>query len=111
MEFDLDTARAAFDASTDFTVGLEEEFALVDPVGLGLVQRFEELRDAAASDLVLAASIAGELISSDCRPARSPPPAIRDLDTARHRTRRHGDASLLGLSRAADHRHRALPKG
>jgi glutamate---cysteine ligase / carboxylate-amine ligase len=65
VEFDLDTARAGFDASTDFTVGLEEEFALLDPVGLGLVQRFEELRDAAASDPVLAASISGELISSE----------------------------------------------
>ena len=34
MELDLDTARAAFDASTDFTVGLEEEFALLDPASL-----------------------------------------------------------------------------
>ncbi len=65
MEFDLDTARAAFDASTDFTVGLEEEFALLHPEELGLVQRFEELRDAASIDPVLAASIAGELISSE----------------------------------------------
>ena len=32
-----DTARAAFEASTDFTVGLEEEFALLDPATLGLV--------------------------------------------------------------------------
>ncbi len=61
----MDTARAAFDASTDFTVGLEEEFALLHPEELGLVQRFEELRDAAASDPVLASSISGELISSE----------------------------------------------
>jgi len=61
---DLDTARAAFDTSTDFTVGLEEEFALLDD-GLGLTQRFEELRDAAAADSVLAGSISGELISSE----------------------------------------------
>ena len=66
MDLDLDTARAAFDASTDFTVGLEEEFALLDPSTLGLVPRFEELRDAAAAaDPVLAESIAGELISSE----------------------------------------------
>jgi glutamate---cysteine ligase / carboxylate-amine ligase len=65
VDFDLDTARAAFDASTDFTVGLEEEFALLHPDELGLVQRFEDLRDAAASDPVLAASISGELISSE----------------------------------------------
>ena len=53
MELDIDTARAAFDASTDFTVGLEEEFALLDPAGLGLVGRFEQLRDAAADDALL----------------------------------------------------------
>ncbi len=66
MNLDLDTARAAFEASTDFTVGLEEEFAVLDPRSLDLVPRFEELRDAAAaSDPVLAESISGELISSE----------------------------------------------
>jgi carboxylate-amine ligase len=62
---DLNSARVAFDASTDFTVGLEEEFALLDAVELGLVPRFEEVRDAAASDPVLAEAIAGELIASE----------------------------------------------
>ncbi|MGZ4177789.1 MAG: carboxylate-amine ligase [Solirubrobacteraceae bacterium] len=65
MDLDIDTARAAFDASTDFTVGLEEEFALLDPAGLGLVGRFEQLRDAAADDALLSPAIAGELISSE----------------------------------------------
>jgi carboxylate-amine ligase len=65
MDFDLDTARAAFDHGTDFTVGLEEEFAVLDPRDLELVPRFEELRDAAVDDPVLAESIAGELISSE----------------------------------------------
>ena len=66
MERDLDTARAALDGSTDFTVGLEEEFALLDPVSLEMVGRFDELRDAAvASDPRLAESIAGELIASE----------------------------------------------
>jgi glutamate---cysteine ligase / carboxylate-amine ligase len=65
LSFDLEMARAAFDGSTDFTVGLEEEFALLDPTGLGLVQRFEDLRGAAQSDRVLAESIAGELIASE----------------------------------------------
>jgi glutamate---cysteine ligase / carboxylate-amine ligase len=65
VELDIDTARAAFDASTDFTVGLEEEFGLLDPAGLGLVGRFEQLRDAAADDPLLAPAIAGELISSE----------------------------------------------
>ncbi|MDQ6778554.1 MAG: YbdK family carboxylate-amine ligase [Actinomycetota bacterium] len=65
MQLDVDTARAAFAESTDFTVGLEEEFALLDPGTLDLVPRFEELRDAAAADPALATSIAGELISSE----------------------------------------------
>jgi carboxylate-amine ligase len=65
VDLDLDSAHAAFESSTDFTVGLEEEFAILDPVELGLVPRFEELRQAAASDPVLAESIAGELISSE----------------------------------------------
>jgi glutamate---cysteine ligase / carboxylate-amine ligase len=65
VTIDLDTARAAFEASADFSVGLEEEFALLDPADLGLVQRFEELRDAAAQDHVLAESISGELIASE----------------------------------------------
>jgi carboxylate-amine ligase len=65
VSLDLDSARAVFDASTDFTVGLEEEFALLDPIELGLVPRFEDMRDAAMADPVLAESIAGELISSE----------------------------------------------
>ena len=65
MDFNPDTAFAAFDASTDFTVGLEEEFALLDPLDLALTPRFEQLRDAASADPVLSESIAGELISSE----------------------------------------------
>src|SRR5947208_3536362 len=65
MTLDLDSAREMFDASTDFTVGIEEEFALLDPATLDLVPRFEELRDAASADPVLDESIAGELISSE----------------------------------------------
>jgi glutamate---cysteine ligase / carboxylate-amine ligase len=62
---DVESARAAFEESTDFTVGLEEEFALLHPKTLGLVARFEELNDAASADPVLAESVAGELISSE----------------------------------------------
>lgn len=66
MERDLDTARSVFETATDFTVGLEEEFAILDPDSLEMVGRFEELRDAAAvSDPVLAESISGELIASE----------------------------------------------
>ena len=52
----LDMARVheAFEASTDFTVGLEEEFAILDQRTLSLDHRFEELRDLAQDDPVLA---------------------------------------------------------
>ena len=62
---DMARAREVFETSEDFTVGIEEEFALLDPDGLGLVQRFEELRDAAQADDVLCEAVAGELIASE----------------------------------------------
>ena len=43
-EEQLATARAAFEDGTDFTVAVEEEFALLDPETLGLVNRFEEVQ-------------------------------------------------------------------
>ncbi len=66
MPIDLDSTEEIFAASQDLTVGLEEEFALLDPRTLDLVPRFEELRDAAAaSDPELSEGITGELISSE----------------------------------------------
>src|SRR4051795_567776 len=66
MTIDADRAAEFFAAATDFTVGIEEEFALLDAQTLDLVPRFEELRDAAAADEPrLSAGIAGELISSE----------------------------------------------
>jgi glutamate---cysteine ligase / carboxylate-amine ligase len=63
---DLAAAEELFAASTDGTVGLEEEFAVLDAASLDLVPRFEELRDAAAADdPILPDAIAGELISSE----------------------------------------------
>ncbi|MDP2710860.1 MAG: YbdK family carboxylate-amine ligase [Solirubrobacteraceae bacterium] len=66
MPIDLDNTEEMFAASTDLTVGLEEEFAVLDPQTLDLVARFEELRDAAGQlDPVLFEAITGELISSE----------------------------------------------
>jgi glutamate---cysteine ligase / carboxylate-amine ligase len=62
---DLDAVEATFAASTDATVGVEEELAILDPATLDMVGRYEELRDAAAEHPVLGPSIAGELISSE----------------------------------------------
>jgi carboxylate-amine ligase len=65
VAIDLLAARETLDASTDFTVGIEEEYAVLDAATLELVPRFEELRDAGAADPVLDEAIAGELISSE----------------------------------------------
>jgi carboxylate-amine ligase len=65
VEISVDTARAAFEASADFTVGLEEEFAILDRAGLDLVPGFGRLMEAGGRDPVLCDSLAGELISSE----------------------------------------------
>jgi len=62
---DMAKTREVFEASEDFTVGIEEEFAILDPETHSLVHRFDQLREAAASDEVLAESISGELIQSE----------------------------------------------
>ncbi len=62
---DLDRAAETFAAAADLTVGVEEEFSLLDPETLELVPRFEQLRAAAERDQLLGESIAGELISSE----------------------------------------------
>src|SRR5688500_11590279 len=60
----LRAARDAFDGGTDFTVAVEEEFALLDPATLGLVNRFEEVQ-AAAQGTPLEPHLVGELIASE----------------------------------------------
>ena len=40
-------ARERYDAATDFTLAVEEEFAILDPVTLELDNRFEELKASA----------------------------------------------------------------
>jgi glutamate---cysteine ligase / carboxylate-amine ligase len=65
LSLDLDLARERFESSIDFTVGLEEEFAIVDPATLELAHRFEDVYAACQRDEVLAESAAGELIASE----------------------------------------------
>jgi carboxylate-amine ligase len=65
MTFDLEEARQTFESSADFTIGLEEEFALLDPETLSLVGAFERLQEAAQGDELLAESLCGELIASE----------------------------------------------
>ncbi|MDP9228746.1 MAG: YbdK family carboxylate-amine ligase, partial [Actinomycetota bacterium] len=62
---DLQRVRETFESSTDFTIGLEEEFAIVNPQTLELEHRFQELFDLAQEDDELRASVRGELIASE----------------------------------------------
>ena len=62
---DLVAVRERFEETTDFTVAMEEEFAIVDPTSLELVDRYEELRAVASEDEVLADAVTGELIASE----------------------------------------------
>ena len=57
-------AREQFEQATDFTVAVEEEFAVLDPETLSLTNRFEELQ-AAAKETPLDEHLVGELIASE----------------------------------------------
>jgi glutamate---cysteine ligase / carboxylate-amine ligase len=60
----LAAAREAFEEGTDFTIGVEEEFAILDPATLDMTAGFERF-DAGAAEGPLAGSVAGELIRSE----------------------------------------------
>jgi carboxylate-amine ligase len=57
-------AREQFEIATDFTVAVEEEFAVLDPETLELANRFEELQ-AASKGTALEEHLVGELIASE----------------------------------------------
>jgi glutamate---cysteine ligase / carboxylate-amine ligase len=60
----LAASREEFEGGTDFTLAVEEEFALLDPQTLELTDRFEEVY-AAGIETDLAPNIVGELIASE----------------------------------------------
>ena len=60
----LAASRAAFEQVPDFTLAVEEEFALLDPATLELVNRFEELQQGARGS-ELGPHLVGELIASE----------------------------------------------
>jgi carboxylate-amine ligase len=57
-------AREQYEAARDFSVAVEEEFAILDPATLSLTNRFEELQ-AAARGTPLEEHLVGELIASE----------------------------------------------
>lgn len=104
---DLPAAEDAYATGTDGTVGIEEEFMLLDEATLDLVPRFEELSASTAKDPALAISVAGELIRTEIE--------IRSgrgitLGDALERQRDHRDglfehAGRLGISLGATGTH------
>jgi carboxylate-amine ligase len=63
-EEQIRSAREAYENGTDFTLAVEEEFAVLDPETLSLANRFEELQ-AAAQGTPLEEHLVGELIASE----------------------------------------------
>jgi glutamate---cysteine ligase / carboxylate-amine ligase len=104
---DLDRTREVFEASTDFTVGLEEEFAIVDPESLELAHRFVDLYAACRNDELLAESAAGELIDTEIeiRSGRGASFAEAMAMQQERRDRLFGLAHEMGLALAATGTH------
>jgi carboxylate-amine ligase len=100
---DLERTRQMFEESRDFTIGLEEEFALVDPNSLELVHRFEELYGACMEDDLLAESAAGELIDAEIeiRSGRAESFAEATERQQERRARLFALADRLGIGLAA----------
>ena len=121
-EEQIRTAREAFENTEDFTVAVEEEFAILDPETLGLANRFEELQ-AAAVGTELEPHLVGELIASEIeirtgelRRLHRPLLGWASGATSSWPSRTRWVSSSAGPARitrplagAADHRHAPLP--
>ena len=99
-------AEAAFEGGTDFTVAVEEEFSLLDPDTLGLVNRFEEVK-AASLGTELEPHLVGELIASEVevRTGRCSDFAEAAATMRERRSQLHGLARELGLALGATGTH------
>jgi carboxylate-amine ligase len=104
---DLGRVREVFAESTDFTVGIEEEFAIVDPETLELQNRFDDLYGACQEDELLADAAAGELIASEIeiRSGRGESFAEAVEKQREHRARLFATAEGMGLGLAATGTH------
>lgn len=100
---DLERTKALFDESQDFTVGLEEEFAIVDPDSLDLVHEFEALKAACEEDELLTVAAAGELIDTEIeiRSGRGEDFADAARMQDEHRERLFALADRMGLGLAS----------
>jgi carboxylate-amine ligase len=88
-----------FAASTDFTIGIEEEYQLLDPATLALANRYEQMMSAAEDPL--RERLAGELIASEIEYRTAPHDgfagAARDLVEGRLATLALADRLGLAL--------------
>jgi glutamate---cysteine ligase / carboxylate-amine ligase len=104
---DMARTREVFEASTDFTLAVEEEFQLLDPGTLALTQRYTELRALTDADPVLIDAVAGELIESEIeiRSGRCEnwAEAVASQSDARARLFRVAGENGIGLGATATH--------
>ena len=121
---DLDRVREMFESSTDFTIGLEEEFAIVDPATLELQHRFEDLYAACQEGRAAGGlrrrradrlgdrdplGARRELRRGDLAAARAARAAVRARRRDGARAGGHRHPPVGRLPRPADHRYTALP--
>ncbi|HEY6770924.1 MAG TPA: YbdK family carboxylate-amine ligase [Solirubrobacterales bacterium] len=104
---DLEAVRETFEDSTDFTIGIEEEFAIVDPAILDLEHRFEELHAACLRDPELAPAVKGELIDTEIEIRSGRGESFEDAATRQRarRARLFAVADEMGLALAATGTH------
>ena len=102
----LASSRASFEEVPDFTLAVEEEFALLDPVTLELVSRFEDVQQA-AKGTEIEPHLVGELIASEVevRTGRCETfaEAAAALGERRTQLRALTDVVGVGLSAVATH--------
>jgi carboxylate-amine ligase len=102
----LASSRASFEESQDFTLAVEEEFALLDPATLELTNRFEDVQ-AAAKGTDLEPNLVGELIASEVEvrtgKCESFAEAAEKIGERRVQLRGLTDSVGVGLSAVATH--------
>jgi len=102
----LDAAREGFESGSDFTIAVEEEFALLDPATLGLVNRFEDVQ-AGAQGTPLEPNLVGELIASEVEIKTGRCESFAEIPAAMTERRAQLDALVetLGIGLAATGTH------
>ena len=99
-------AREQFESVRDFSVAVEEEFAILDPATLSLTNRFEELQ-AAAKGTPLEPHLVGELIASEVEIRTGRCDGFGEASTrlGERRAQLFGLADSLGVALAATGTH------